>query len=234
MFDKKKYMEQWRKNNPEKLKKYRENHFEYYKQYGEIWRRNNPEYNKQYTKLWKENNPEKRKENDSQYRERNRKEIRRRNKLFYKNNQEKLIKQTKRYYENNKEEMKKYKNQWHKNKWKSDLRFNLNRRMGFAMWIVLKNNKAGRKWEDLVGYTINDLIKHLKKTMPKGYTWQDYLEGKLHIDHKIPKSVFNFTKPEHIDFKRCWALSNLQLLPAKENLIKHNKLYKPFQPALQI
>jgi len=98
--------------------------------------------------------------------------------------------------------------------------------------IMLKGNKQGRHWEDLVGYELNDLIKRLKKTIPKGYTWQDYLDSKLHIDHIIPVSVFNFTKPEHLDFKKCWALKNLQLLPAKENLEKHNKLDKPFQPCL--
>ena len=74
-----------------------------------------------------------------------------------------------------------------------------------------------------------DLIKHLEKTLPDGYTWEE-----CHIDHKIPMSAFNFTTPEHTDFKRCWALSNLRLLPAKENLVKYNKLYKPFQPALLV
>jgi len=106
--------------------------------------------------------------------------------------------------------------------------------MGSLMWYSLKKNKAGRTWKSLVSYNLNDLIKHLKKTMPEGYTWQDYLEGKLHLDHKIPISAFNFTKSEHTDFKRCWALSNLQLLPARENLVKSNKLTKPFQLALQI
>ena len=100
--------------------------------------------------------------------------------------------------------------------------------------ISIKGNKNGRHWETLIGYKLNDLIKHLKSTMSKGYTWQNYLEGKLHIDHKIPISVFNFSKPEHPDFRRCWALSNLQLLPAKENIVKRDKLTKPFQPALQI
>jgi len=98
----------------------------------------------------------------------------------------------------------------------------------------LRDNKNGRKWEDLIGYTLDDLIKRLEKTIPKGYIWQDYLTEKLHIDHIIPISVFNFDKPEHIDFKRCWALNNLRLLPAKENMMKHDKLYKPFQPALPI
>ena len=68
----------------------------------------------------------------------------------------------------------------------------------------------------------------------KSANWQDFMEGKLHIDHIIPISAFNFTKPEHINFKRCWGLSNLRLLPAKENRIKKDKIIKPFQLALQI
>ena len=46
--------------------------------------------------------------------------------------------------------------------------------------------------------------------------------------------VFNFSKPEHPDFKRCWALKNLRLLPAEENRKKGSKLINPFQPALEI
>jgi 5-methylcytosine-specific restriction endonuclease McrA len=98
----------------------------------------------------------------------------------------------------------------------------------------LRGNKNGYHWESLVGYTLADLIRRLNKTMPQGYVWKDFLSGRLHIDHIIPISAFNFTKPEHTDFKRCWALSNLRLLPAKENLSKHNHLDKPFQPALRI
>lgn len=63
-------------------------------------------------------------------------------------------------------------------------------------------------------------------------TWEKYLEGKIHIDHKTPKTVFNFTQPEHEDFKRCWALSNLQPMWANENWSKGTKLTKHFQPSL--
>ena len=62
--------------------------------------------------------------------------------------------------------------------------------------------------------------------------WGNY--GDWHIDHKIPISAFNFTKPEHEDFKRCWALSNLQPLWAKDNISKNAKLEKHFQPSLAI
>jgi len=117
---------------------------------------------------------------------------------------------------------------------KTDLKYNLNRRMSSAIRISIKGNKNGRHWEDLVGYKLIDLIKHLKFTIPEGYSWNDFLQGKLHIDHIIPISAFNYNKPEHIDFKRCWSLDNLRLLPSKENFIKNNLLIKPFQPALKL
>jgi len=134
----------------------------------------------------------------------------------------------------NKEYRKKYNNKYQIKRYKIDIKFNLNHKISTAIRLSLKGNKNGRYWESLVGYTLNKLFKHLKKTMPKNYCWNDFLQGRLHIDHIIPKSVFNYTQPEHIDFKRCWALKNLQLLPAEENYKKNNKIYKSFQPALKI
>lgn len=129
---------------------------------------------------------------------------------------------------NNIEEMiRKYRNN-------KDLKFNLNGKIRSAISLSLKGNKTNKSWEILVDYKLKDLINHLNKTMPYGYCWNDYLNAKLHIDHIIPISVFNFTKPEHTDFKRCWSLSNLRLLPARENLIKNAKLTRPFQPALAL
>lgn len=119
----------------------------------------------------------------------------------------------------------KRKNEKAKKRNKIDLKFNLSNRISRAMRGCLKgSNKAGRHWETLVNYTLNDLTKRLKSTMPKGHTWQDFLNGKLHIDHIIPQSTFNYTKPEDEDFQKCWALGNLQLLTREENLKKSNKI----------
>ena len=93
-------------------------------------------------------------------------------------------------------------------------------------------NKGGRQWESLVDYTKEDLVKHLEKQFKPGMTWDNY--GKWHIDHKIPIAAFNFTRPEHEDFKRCWSLKNLQPLWASENSAKGATLAKPFQPSLEI
>jgi hypothetical protein len=101
-----------------------------------------------------------------------------------------------------------------------------------GMRHCLKDGKNERHWEELVGYSWDRLKTRLIKTLPIGYTWEDFMVGDLHIDHIIPKRVFNYEKPEDIDFQRCWSLSNLQLLPAKENMSKSGKIAKPFQPSL--
>jgi len=183
-----------------------------------------------------------------------------RNKEYYQNNRKKILSRIKEYRKNHRDEtsvkqkeyykkhrnkilakQKEYQkthrnieNEYYKKKIKTDLRFNLSKKISSGIRNSLKNQKGGTHWEKLVGYSVTNLKKHLELNIPKGYTWQDFLEGKLHIDHIIPISAFNFNKPEHPDFKRCWALENLQLLPAEENLRKHNKLIRPFQPALKI
>ena len=117
---------------------------------------------------------------------------------------------------------------------KTDIQFKLNRKMRSSMCHSLRYNgsKNGRHWEDLVGYTLTDLKKHLQKQFIDGMTWDNW--GEWHIDHVIPISAFNFTDPSHTDFKRCWSLKNLQPLWAFDNLSKNDKLEKPFQPSLAL
>jgi len=118
---------------------------------------------------------------------------------------------------------------------KNDLEYQLNSRITRSINSSLKKGiKNHRLWCDLINYNVEQLKKRLEFTMPKGYTWQDFLNGNLHIDHIIPISAFNFLSSEHLDFRRCWALNNLQLLPAKENMSKGAKLITPFQPSLRI
>lgn len=200
---------------------------------------------KEYDKKYYQNNKERIKARGHQYYLNNKEKIIKLSEIWSKNNPDKIRKYAKKYRQNNKEiinikmkqsyyKYRKGRNKYIRNKYKTDPKYNLNEKISLLIRLSLKGNKNGKRWESIVGYNLNDLIKHLKKTMPEGYSWQDYLEGKLHIDHIIPISVYNFNKPEHADFKRCWALNNLRLLPAKENLEKNNKLYKPFQPALAI
>lgn len=99
--------------------------------------------------------------------------------------------------------------------------FRINMRMRVAIGKALKGRKEGRKWELLVGYTGKDLEAHLERQLPRGYTMRDFANGKLHIDHIVPKSMFDVTKPEEL--RACWALTNLRPLPAKANMKKGSK-----------
>ncbi|MBD9542914.1 HNH endonuclease [Ensifer sp. ENS04] len=103
-----------------------------------------------------------------------------------------------------------------------------------GIYRSIRSAKGGKRWETLTGYSLDDLMSHLEKKFLPGMTWENYGFYGWHIDHKIPKAAFNYSSPDHIDFKRCWALENLQPLWAEDNIRKHARLEEPFQPSLAI
>jgi hypothetical protein len=107
---------------------------------------------------------------------------------------------------------------------------NIHNRIQNSIWRALKSNKGGKTWESLVGYNLKELMAHLEKHFLPAMSWENM--GLWHIDHKIPVVVFNFKTAEDLDFRKCWALKNLQPLWKFDNLSKHAKLSKPFQPSL--
>ena len=155
-------------------------------------------------------------------------------KRYHIKNREQNIKREKEWRAKNKEKIrirrKKYRIKEKKLRC-NDSKFHLNRNISISInKSLFKKNKNKRHWEALVGYTLKDLRKHIEKQFTEGMFWENY--GKWHIDHEIPISAHNFTKPEHEDFKKCWALSNLQPMWAKENMSKGARLTKPFQQSL--
>lgn len=242
--------------NKEKEKAYRKKWYERNKEYRKAYQKKWYEENKENMgRYYKENrvkslerrrkNTEDKKAYDREYYQNNKEKIDERNKMWGENNPEKVREIDKEWVKNNLEKSRIKSRNWVKNhrdrvnnyrsyKYNTDKKYNLTNKMRNLIKHSLGSNKEGRHWEELVGYTLKDLIKRLNYTMPVDYTWKDLLFGELHIDHIIPISAFNFTRPEHTDFKRCWALENLRLLPAKENISKGAKLERPFQPALKI
>lgn len=98
----------------------------------------------------------------------------------------------------------------------------------------LNGGKNGKHWEDILGFTFEQLKKHLEKQFTKGMSWENYGRNGWELEHRIPLSAYNFSKPEHTDFKKAWSLKNLQPMWAHDNHVKHNKLTKHFQPSLLI
>ncbi|MFH2074383.1 MAG: hypothetical protein ABIJ57_03420 [Pseudomonadota bacterium] len=120
-----------------------------------------------------------------------------------------------------------------KTKKRSTPKGKLNHNVSASMLKALKCMKAGRHWESLAGYTVDQLKKHLETNFLPGMTWGNYGKG-WHIDHKIPITAFNFEIPEDIDFKRCWAMKNLQPLWMPDNIRKSGTVDKPLQPSLSL
>ena len=116
---------------------------------------------------------------------------------------------------------------------KEDLKTRLNKLMRNGIRKDLKSrhsSKSRKSWSNLVGYSADELANHLKKSLKKlnlnkrtNYSWDDFLKSDLHIDHIIPISAFNYNSAEDTEFKRCWSLENLQLLPAFDNISKRDK-----------
>lgn len=206
------------------------------------WRAENPDKSKAAAENYRANNPEKSRESAKRTRDKRGSEITAEyNKKWKEENPEYFIE----YRSANKEKRREYNKEWHranpeKSKAKQKRNHQNNRtspgarlavNIKSSMWKVLKKGaKRGRRTFDLLGYSINDLRSHLESLFGDGMTWENY--GDWHVDHKIPIAAFNFETPEDTDFKRCWALSNLQPLWATENLSKSDKLFAPFQPSL--
>jgi len=97
---------------------------------------------------------------------------------------------------------------------------------GYQIYFALKHNKAGRHWEEVVGYTLNDLQQHLEKQFTKKMSWDNY--GRYwHVDHRIPKSKFIFKFHTDKGFIECWALDNLQPKIGIDNKRKGDRYSEP-------
>ena len=177
---------------------------------------------------YERNNREKAAISDKIYYDANINKIRKRSKDYSIKNRESISANKKIYFQSSKEKI--YDSR--RKKIASDIKYKLNHSIRKRMCFSLRGAKAGQRWEDLVGYSVDKLKKHLENQFSQGMNWSNYGKYGWHIDHKIPIRAFNFKSPEDEDFKRCWALENLRPLWAKENLSKGGKLDRPFQPQL--
>jgi hypothetical protein len=167
------------------------------------WYKKNQEYAKQYSRNYYEQNKEKEKA---------------RCQRFFDNNPEYRKIYSRKWKENHPD----YEKEWLRNKRENSPAFRLSKNISRQMRKAINRNKDGYNWENIIGYTLEDLIKHLEKQFKDGMNWDNY--GKWHIDHIRPISSFNFNSYDDPEFKKCWALENLQPLWAEDNIRKHNKI----------
>ena len=98
----------------------------------------------------------------------------------------------------------------------------IHNRISREMWASMKGRKGGRKWQKILGYTTAELVAHLGRMLPRGYTVQRCIQEGWHIDHIVPKSAFDCTTIEGV--KQAWCLSNLRIIPAEDNIRKGDRM----------
>jgi len=74
-----------------------------------------------------------------------------------------------------------------------------------------------------LGFSPEELIKHLESRFLPGMSWDNYGKNGWHIDHVIPDSWFKYASMNDDGFKNSWSISNLQPMWAKDNHSKGNR-----------
>lgn len=152
----------------------------------------------------------------------------------YKKNKEKEKAYQKTYYEANKEQCRRvnkkwimanphYFNEWRKKQYATNIQFVIRTRLrAICKWAIKQNSKSAKTME-LLGCSCDEFIEYwmplLERIKAKE---QDFLTGKVHIDHIKPCSSFDLTDPQQQ--ATCFHYTNLQPLWAKDNIRKSNKI----------
>lgn len=218
-----------KKCNAKRHLKYNEEHKEQRKEYQKThYQQNKEKISKRHQNYYK-NNPDKIKKIRQDYllNDINKEKMKEYHKQYAIENKEKMKEYQKTHYQQNKEKILKRKREYKRNRYLQDNNFKLIINLRNRLIDALKHNYKSKPTLILLGCSINYLKMHLQQTAIKnGYIDFDinnYSGKKYHIDHIIPCDCFDLTKPE--EQEKCFNWSNLQILTAKENLIKGNKIF---------
>jgi len=86
-----------------------------------------------------------------------------------------------------------------------------------SMYKSLKRNKNNYSWEKIVGYTLDDLKKHLEENFEENMNWDNY--GKYWVVEKI--IPISFYSNNEID--KCFSLRNIK--PEIKEKVLRKKIY---------
>lgn len=144
------------------------------------------------------------------------------NKNYYIKNKEKIINNVNKYQQENKNKIVKRQEEYNKKRMQKDnvFRLKVNIRNTVNRSFTRKKYRKNKRTEQILGCSIDSFIKYILQTYKDkyGYEW----DGKevVHIDHITPLAT---AKTEEEVFMLC-NYTNLQLLKAKDNLIKGSKI----------
>lgn len=108
-------------------------------------------------------------------------------------------------------------------RYESDKTYKLTKRMRASLResVMIKSKK--RTWEAILGFTVDELCRHLERTLSNGMTLETALNSGYEVDHIIPVSALPCVDEMDDNFQLLWSLSNLRIIPQSENRRKSAK-----------
>lgn len=140
-------------------------------------------------------------------------------------NKVKLLVSKKEYYDSvkNTDKYKRERRNYQRSRLKEDECYRIRQTYSSRVRIAIKKQRGDKAYRtlELLGTTIENTREHLESQFTQGMKWDNMGRGGWHIDHIIPCSFFDLTKPSHQ--KVCFNWQNLQPLWEKNNITKGNK-----------
>jgi hypothetical protein len=243
------YHKEYRKQNPEKKTAQGKKYYEEHKEEHAIWdinyREKNKDILKKQRKIRYENNKDVAAEYQKEYiKDEKVKEKRAKNaKIYRENNKEHLDACAEIYREENKDKILKNKSKYRKERMENDPFFRFRTYISSAVNWCLQSAGGTKNGHSITEYlNVDAIYDHIEKLFShpdnltsdnmvwmtwenRGYyskkSWNDNdpTTWKWQLDHIIPQSELPCKNMDDNNFKKCWALSNLRPLSAKQNLL---------------
>lgn len=218
----KKYCNEWQKQNKEHVKQYLEDTKEYRQERAKKYYEKHAEKLKAYSKSFRDDNKEYYNEYNKKYKSENKEYISEYNKTYNILNSDTRKQYKKDYHKANRPKEREYARVHNKERRENDQFYKLKIQMRHLIYHSLERkgySKNSHTYE-IIGTDYKTFYQHLIDTFKNnyGYDW----DGKedVHIDHIIPLA----TAETEQDVIRLCNYKNLQLLKAKDNLDKSDKI----------
>jgi hypothetical protein len=245
----KEYSKKYRADNKDKIAEkkkeyYQENREQILEDNKIYYQENKEELNKQ-SKIYRETHKEELAEYFKNYYQDNKERINKRNSNYYYSNKEHFQELNKKYRQANKEKLNKINYAYKRRRRKNDPAYKLHEIISSSVRYFLRKNGSSKNNESIIynlPQSIQIIIEHLKSGFiyeynltPDGKVWMKWDKWGVYdpktwddndpetwtwqIDHIIPQSDLPYTSMQDENFKKCWDISNLRPLSAKQNFL---------------
>ena len=177
---------------------------------------------------------EARRKSSAKYRRKNLDKVRKKEAEYRRKNADKLRKKEAEYRRKNADKLRKRQAEWRRKN--PDKARKIWAEYGRRIEVRIVSNQRSRlkkivgstsvRRHEMTGCTPKQLRDHIESQFVKGMTWEN--QGRWHIDHIMPCSAFDLTKPDQV--KVCFNWQNLRPIWAKKNLSKGKKITHPQLP----